>query len=54
MVFDLNRYSILGCLWKKPEKRNIYYHFFFLYLGFKIKKGHNLQFICNANKIILS
>ncbi len=53
MVFDLNRYNLLGCLWKKPEKK-IYYRFFCPYRGFKTKKGHNLQFICNANKIILA
>jgi len=54
MVFDFNRYSLLGCLWKKLEKRNIYYHFFCPYFGFKMKKGHNLQFIYNVNKMILA
>jgi len=54
MVFDLNRYSLLGYLWKKPEKRNIYYRLFSPYLGFKTKKRDNLQFICNENKVILA
>jgi len=54
MVFDLDRYNLLGYLWKKLEKRNIYHRFFCPYLGFKTKKRHNLQFICNANKVILA
>jgi len=39
MVFDINKYSLLGCLWKKPEKKKSIIVFFALILALKLKKG---------------
>jgi hypothetical protein len=53
MVFDPNKINMAQRLEKSLKKeRNIYIPLFAAPFG--LKKGRNLQFICNANKVILA
>jgi len=53
MVFDPKKLIKYGPkVIKKPKKRNIYIPLFAAHFG--LKERRNLQFICNANEVILA